>query len=35
MFELVGSGNTDSDLGICAGQSVCHFQEIHFLEYMI
>jgi hypothetical protein len=35
MFELADIGYTDSDLGMCTGQFVGHFQEIHFLEYMI
>ena len=34
-FELVGSGYTDSDLGMCTGQVVCHPQEIRFLEYIL
>ena len=35
MFELADTGYTDSDLGMCTGQFVCHSQGIHFLEYMV
>jgi len=35
MFELAGSGYTDSNLEMCTGPFVRNSQEIYFLEYIL